>query len=266
MHGLGNDFVLLDRLDGSPGVTPEEVAWLADRRLGVGCDQVVELVPETGAAARMIIHNADGSQAEMCGNAARCVGLYLRKYRGVTDAEMVLATGAGPVRLFPVTGTNRVAVDMGCPTFSGERTLTIARVSPAHGVPGVEQGVSGTVVSMGNPHFVVFADDVAAVALADVGPLLSEHVAFPNRTNVEFVQILDSANVRMRVWERGAGITPACGTGACAAAVAAAERGLTGRKVTVRLDGGELVIDWQEGGRVVMTGPAVEVFRGTLTP
>ncbi|MBF0177870.1 MAG: diaminopimelate epimerase [Magnetococcales bacterium] len=261
MHGLGNDFVVLDHLTAKRTVTPELVARLADRRYGVGCDQVVELVEGgTEAHARMIIHNADGSQAEMCGNAARCVGMYLRQHRGVPDSELTLATGAGPVKVHCVA-PDRITVDMGHPKLGGALSPTVAWPLRGEDVP-----VLGMVVSMGNPHFVVFRDDVGAVPLEQVGPLLSEHGAFPGRTNVEFVQVLDDGRVRMRVWERGAGITPACGTGACAAAVAAAARGATGRRVVVHLDGGDLTIHWQDDDRVLMTGPAVEVFQGRMTP
>ncbi|MBF0138176.1 MAG: diaminopimelate epimerase [Magnetococcales bacterium] len=261
MHGLGNDFVVLDHLEQKRTVTPQQMAWLADRRYGVGCDQVVELVAgESRAQARMIIHNADGSQAEMCGNAARCVGLYLRRHRGMLDPELTLETGAGLVKVRCET-PELFAVDMGTPKFGGEKSLTVTWSPHENPVP-----VPGVVVSMGNPHFVVFRPDVAEVPLERVGAELSENAAFPGRTNVEFVQVLDSGRVRMRVWERGAGITPACGTGACAAAVAAAARGATGRRVVVHLDGGDLTIHWQENDRVIMTGPAVEVFQGRAIP
>ncbi|MBF0370877.1 MAG: diaminopimelate epimerase [Magnetococcales bacterium] len=254
MHGLGNDFVLLDHLEAEVAVTPELAAFLADRRLGVGCDQLVQLLaPSGGGTVEMRIYNADGSQAEMCGNAARCVARYLWDYRGVEGKEIILETLAGLITT-RLTESGLVAVDMGVPSH-GEAKASLQ-------VGGL--GIAMTEVSMGNPHCVIFADDVPGFSLEERGLEISEHPHFPHRTNVELVERLDQHTLGMRVWERGVGITPACGTGACAAVVAAVVNGLTERQVTVRLDGGDLDIHWQADGHVIMTGPAQEVFQGSL--
>ncbi|MBF0455892.1 MAG: diaminopimelate epimerase [Magnetococcales bacterium] len=258
MHGLGNDFILFDHRERPLEITPERAALWADRRLGVGCDQIVQIVSPTAgdpaAIGEMRIFNADGSRAEMCGNAARCVAKYLRQIMRLPDETLVLQTLAGPISIHPRPG-GLEAVDMGRPVCgqSGE-SITI------------QQGVSYTFteISMGNPHCVIFMPEVAGFPLAVVGPQLECHSRFPNRTNVECVQVLDRQQIRMRVWERGVGITPACGTGACAAAVAAMLNGLTDRQVRVVLDGGELDIHWRSDDHVVMTGPASESFRGEI--
>ena len=255
MHGLGNDFVLLDHLDRVREISPALARFLADRRRGVGCDQVVQLLPSPTAQAEMRIFNPDGSRAEMCGNAVRCVARYLRTHRHLTGDTLTLETLAGPIRAWFV-GPDQVAVDMGMPTVTHSgRPLELA---------GAIQPFTG--VSMGNPHAVFFTPDVAAVTLETFGPAVEHHSLFPNRTNVELVQVIDRETLRMRVWERGAGITPACGTGACAAAVAAAHEGHAQRRLTLLLDGGALAIHWREDGRVIMTGAATEVFIGTVFP
>ncbi|MBF0624766.1 MAG: diaminopimelate epimerase [Magnetococcales bacterium] len=271
MQGLGNDFVVLDHLDGGGEVTPALAAHLADRRRGVGCDQVVQLRPGTGAAVpgtarvEMRIFNADGSRAEMCGNAARCVGLYLEG-RLAGAPVLTLETLAGPVTVRRV-GEGRYGVDMGPPELAGEAipTLWSGLVRDRELAVGGER-YAVTALSMGNPHCVLFAADAEGFPLERVGPEVEHHPVFPHRTNVEIVQVLDRRNLRMRVWERGVGITPACGTGACAAGVAAMLHGRADRQVTVHLDGGPLEIHWrEEDGRVIMTGPATEVFRGVLS-
>ncbi|MBF0612155.1 MAG: diaminopimelate epimerase [Magnetococcales bacterium] len=264
MHGLGNDFVILDHLDG--GETPGEplLRLLADRRFGIGCDQVVRLVASSTpeCCARMEIYNPDASQAEMCGNAARCVALYLQEKRGFTS--LAVETLAGIIRPH-ILPDGRVAVDMGEPRLEGREIPTVwSGPVVGHTLQAGEEEFSITAVSMGNPHCVIFHPQVEQVALAACGPLLSEHPAFPRRTNVEFVQVVNPQRLRMRVWERGAGITPACGTGACASAVAAVVNGLCQRQVVVQLDGGELEIHWREDNRVIMIGPASWVFAGTF--
>lgn len=265
MHGLGNDFVVLDAMDSPRRITPAEAAFLADRRLGVGCDQVIELTPPaSGGDVTMGIFNPDGSSAEMCGNAARCVALFLKQRRGFVGEEIVIETAGGPVAA-RFLDNGHVAVDMGKPELEASRVPTIWSGSVRD--QAVEAGGTTylvTPVSMGNPHAVIFSEDVEGVDLVHVGRTLETHAAFPNRANVEFVQVLDDQTVRMRVWERGAGITPACGSGACAAAVAAALTEKTGRRVTVRLDGGDLDIHWRADDHVIMTGPARSVFRGTI--
>lgn len=263
MHGLGNDFVLLDHLDRATELTPALIALLSDRRQGVGCDQVIQLLPGPGEAdAEMRIYNADGSRAEMCGNASRCVALYMRDHRGLSKKELSLITLAGPIRAwFEEDGL--ISVDMGKPAISDKRELILADLAA---LPDIEEpDAPVTEVSMGNPHVVVFQPTVEDFPLDLVGPQVENHPSFPDRTNVEIVQVVDRSTLRMRVWERGAGITPACGTGACAAAVAATALGHAGRRVTVRVDGGELKIHWRDDGRVVMTGGATEVFHGEVT-
>jgi diaminopimelate epimerase len=258
MHGLGNDFVLFDHREKALEITPERAALLADRRLGVGCDQIVQIVAPIAdgieAHGEMRIFNADGSRAEMCGNAARCVAKYLRQKLGLWEKTLVLQTLAGPIRIQP-RGRGLESVDMGKPSYDapGESLTT----------PKGER-VIFSAVSMGNPHCVIFHPEVEGLSLEDLGPPLEHHRRFVNRTNVEFVQVLDSQHVRMRVWERGVGITPACGTGACAAAVAASLNGHTGRSVTVSLDGGDLDIVWRSDDHVIMTGPASESFHGEI--
>ncbi|MEO5365137.1 MAG: diaminopimelate epimerase [Magnetococcus sp. WYHC-3] len=266
MHGLGNDFVVFDRLDAPPWrPTSAQCAALAHRRRGVGCDQLVLLEPCSGVTARMVIINADGSEAEMCGNAARCVGWYLRHRRGLPGPRYTLATGAGVVGLELLDG-DRVAVDMGTPVLQGTQIPTTWEgMVVNHPLAVAETTVHLTAVSMGNPHAVLFDAAVERFPLERVGPELERDPHFPRRVNVEVVQVLAPDRLRMRVWERGAGITEACGTGACAAAVAAVLNGYCQRRVVVALDGGELDIHWrQEDGRVIMTGAAAMVFQGEV--
>jgi diaminopimelate epimerase len=262
MHGLGNDFVVVDCRARDWGDWSQLSRRLAHRRLGVGCDQVLLLYPSEVADFRMDIYNADGSRVEMCGNGVRCFARYLRE-KGVTSAgEIRVETLAGIV--VPRFCGDLVEVDMGEPVFEGRRIPVAAdgvvRERPLETPAG---SISVTCVSMGNPHAVVFVEDAGDFPVERVGPGVETHPFFPNRVNVEFVQVLSDRELRMRVWERGAGVTMACGTGACAAAVAAAWTGRTRRTATVVLDGGPLEIRWDEGsGRVFMTGPAETVFEG----
>ncbi|MBF0621780.1 MAG: diaminopimelate epimerase [Magnetococcales bacterium] len=257
MHGLGNDFVLLDNLNGAPLLSESQARFLADRRLGIGCDQVVQLLPaQQGCDVRMVIFNPDGSQAEMCGNAVRCLGRYLWQRRAFDKQTLSVETLAGDIRIIQA-GTDLISVEMGQPVLvNGDDAVSLS-------VNGADYRV--TEVSMGNPHCVIFDPSVEDVPLAEVGPLIENHQRFPNRTNVEFVSITDNAHIRMRVWERGAGITPACGTGACASAVAAMVHGHVGRHVSVELDGGILDIQWRASDdQVIMTGTATHVFDGEI--
>lgn len=264
MHGLGNDFVVVDEREGRRTDWPELAPRLAHRRLGVGCDQVLLLRPSSAADLRMDIYNADGSRAEMCGNGVRCVALYARS-RGLAPGETLRVDTLAGIVVTRFRG-DQVEVDMGEPVLDGPR-IPAAAQGPVREHPlSVGEGtVDVTCVSMGNPHAVVFVDDAEIYPVADVGPRLETHPFFPRRTNAEFVQVLAPDRLRMRVWERGAGITLACGTGACAAAVAAAWTGRAGREVDVVLDGGALHVRWDpQTSRVHMTGPAVEVFEGTF--
>jgi diaminopimelate epimerase len=230
----------------------------ADRRFGIGFDQVLILRPSQKADFKMEIYNADGSQVEMCGNGIRCIAKYIWD-RGLSrQKDLSIETLAGVMRLW--REGDLVAVDMGTPVIgtpggTGRPLLLLEAEDQKFGV---------TPISMGNPHAVIFVQDVAAFPVARYGPVMETHPAFPNRTNVEFVQVLGPEAIQMRVWERGAGETLACGTGACAAAVASHLNGVTGRRVRVQLTGGTLFISWQEDQHVVMIGPAVEVFSGEL--
>lgn len=266
-HGLGNDFILVDT--NSDMVDPAAAAALCDRRRGIGADGLVLMSPSTAADVRMVIYNADGSIAQMCGNASRCVARYWREHYLPQAAELVIATDAGPVtaEFLGTEGVPLVRVRMAVPGLRrGDVGITADAAGDALAVRvavgGGEREFTG--VSMGNPHAVTFVDDVAAIPLAIWGPQVETAPLFTEKTNVEFAQVLDRRTIRMRVWERGVGITEACGTGACATAVAAIRRGLTEREMEVRLDGGSLQITWAgEGEPVYMTGPATEVFAGT---
>ncbi len=271
MHGCGNDFVVVNALqaplrDWQPGAA--QAAFLLDRHYGIGGDQLLILYPAPDADARMAIFNADGSEVEMCGNGIRCCAVYMRTH-GVTDKHaLAIATRAGMIR--PAMDGALVRVDMGAPRLdagdipvAGLHGRVINAPPPAIDDPWPLPPM--TCVSMGNPHTVLFVDDVAAVPLARVGEKVERHPCFPRRTNVEFVQVRDRRHVRMRVWERGAGITLACGTGACGTVVAGIISGRLDHTVTVTLDGGELEIEWpDERGPVWMRGPATEVFSGTI--
>jgi len=264
MHGLGNDFVVVDARAEDREDWDQLAPRLAERRLGVGCDQILVVGASAAADLRMDIYNADGSRAEMCGNGIRCLALWARD-RGIAPAAgLRVETLAGIV--VPRVLGERVEVDMGEPEFEGRRIPVDADgVVQEHPISVGEGFVKVTCVSMGNPHAVVFVDDAESYPVAEVGPKLETHRFFPRRTNAEFVQVLGPDRLRMRVWERGSGITRACGTGACAAAVAAHWTGRAERKLDVELDGGTLQIRWdRESSRVFMTGPAVAVFEGTF--
>jgi diaminopimelate epimerase len=257
MHGLGNDFVVIDaRGAGGGPVTPELARVLGDRHRGVGFDQLAVIREAAGAAAAVDFWNADGSEADACGNATRCVARLLMDETGAGALD--LRTGRGLLRA-EEAGGGLVRVNMGPPELDWDR-VPLARAMdldalPLDGSPGA--------VGMGNPHCVFVVADVGMVDVEGVGAQIEHDPLFPERTNVEFVEVIDRETIRMRVWERGGMITLACGSGACAAAVVTARRGLTGRRVTVRLDGGELGIDWRDDG-VWMTGPTTLVFEGRL--
>jgi len=270
MHGLGNDFVIFDGLRATlPGAPAGLAPRICDRHFGVGADGLVLIGPSAQADIRMRIFNPDGSEAEMCGNAIRCVARYVYERGYVRDVRIRVETLAGVVECRLMVWNGRVIavrVDMGVPRL--ERAEIPMTGPPGQvveeplAVAGTTMGV--TAVSMGNPHAVVFVEDVEAIDLATVGPAIENHPAFPRRTNVEFVQILGPRELRVRVWERGAGATLACGTGACAAVVAGALAGRSGRQATVHLPGGDLEVAWATEGHVYMTGPAEEVFEGEL--
>jgi diaminopimelate epimerase len=257
-HGTGNDFVVLEDLNDHHQLTAELVRAICDRHFGIGADGVIRIAPGTEAPYFMDYRNADGSLAEMCGNGVRVVGKYLGD-RAYVAGAFALETRAGVKHLELHADDSgcidKVTVDMGAPDLGDERTLEV------DGEP-----VTATCLSMGNPHAVVFVEDVDKAPVATLGPRLETHPAFlPARTNVEFAQVVDRGTVRQRTWERGVGETLACGTGACAVAVAAQVRGLAGHPVVIDLRGGRLELDWTPGGTVRMTGPAREIAHGTLT-
>jgi len=261
MHGLGNDFVVIDARDEPFAPAPAQAAAIADRRTGVGCDQfiVIEKATDPAADVFMRIRNADGGEVSACGNATRCVGRLILEETG--KDRIFIQTRAGLLNVARATN-GLFTADM------GEARLDWSEIPLAVSVDTLSVPVDGVdlppacCVGMGNPHAVFFVEDAEAAPVAELGPIVERHPLFPERTNVEFAQVLGRSRVRMRVWERGAGITRACGTGSCATAVAAIRRGLTDRVVTIVLDGGELIIEWREDGTVLMTGPAEIAFTG----
>jgi len=258
MHGLGNDFVVLDaRAQAIPPMDARLASALADRRTGIGCDQLILIEPSWVADLRMRIFNADGSEVEACGNASRAVGLL---HGGPARIE----TLGGLVLASPAAGG--IAVDMGEPRFDWN-AIPLAYAMDTLAMPVGWDGLEGpAAVNVGNPHAVFFVPDCGAVDLARLGPEIEHDPLFPERVNVNVASIASRDAIRLRVWERGAGETRACGTGACATAIAAMRRGLTDRAVTVSLTGGDLRIEWREDNHILMTGPATESFRGDFDP
>jgi len=265
MHGLGNDFVVIDVRHQDLALDAALARRIADRRAGVGCDQLILIEPPRDplADAFMRIRNPDGTEVEACGNATRCVASLLMAEKG--RDQVVIQTVAGLLDA-EASPDGRVAVDMG-PARLDWREIPLAEARDTLHL-GISLGqLSDPVgVNMGNPHAVFFVPDAESVDLAALGPPLERHPLFPAKVNVEIVQVLSPTRLRMRVWERGAGITQACGSGACAAVVAAARRGIAERKATVVLDGGALEIEWLKDGHVLMTGPVATSFTGTLAP
>lgn len=274
MNGLGNDFVMIDDRDEALDFTPEAVAWFCDRHFGVGADGLILVRPSTtpDAGWYMQYYNADGSLAEMCGNGARCFAKYLVDH-GLVPREVSSLTIETLGGLKPVTFTRdddgmleTATVDMGIPLFAPEEIPAAFEGTQVYECP-IETPygtVRVTGVGMGNPHAVIWVDDVDTAPVETVGPYLEHHDRFPKGTNVEFAQLIDKETVRVRVWERGVGETLACGTGACAVAVAATLSCQTGRDCTVLLPGGELFIRWHEDDHVYMTGSAAVSFTGTV--
>lgn len=265
MHGLGNDFVVLDRRVNGSAVTPALARAVADRHTGIGCDQVIVIgTSTTGLAdAELVFFNPDGGTSAACGNGTRCVAAMIMAETGAR--ETAIETKAGLLAA-SAAGDGRIAVDLG-PVGLDWRSIPLAREADTLNL-GIEAGpLSDPVaVGIGNPHMVFFVDDAEAVPLEDLGPGLEADPLYPERANVGVAEVLGDGSIRLRVWERGAGLTPACGSGACAALVAANRRGLLGRKAAVVLDGGTLDIEWLEDNHVVMTGPVATSFSGTLDP
>ncbi|MBD2017873.1 diaminopimelate epimerase [Microcoleus sp. FACHB-53] len=270
-HGLGNDFILIDnRADTQPIITSEQAVQLCDRHFGIGADGVIFALPgEDAGDYTMRIFNSDGSEPEMCGNGIRCLAQFIADLEGTeAKSEYRIHTLAGVI-IPKLEGEGKVKVDMGMPQLlAAQIPTTLAQAEQkAIAVPLQVAGQSWevTCVSMGNPHCITFVEDVAAIPLEKIGPQFEHHPAFPQRTNTEFIQVVRPDYLKMRVWERGAGVTLACGTGACAAVVAGVLTGKSDRKATVELPGGCLEIEWaQQDQRVYMTGPAERVFRGKL--
>ena len=279
MQGAGNDFVMLDETRSSPGLTAAQYRFLADRHFGVGADQILTVRPSPGEGIdfEYLIHNADGNEVEQCGNGARCFLRFVRD-RGLTDKYAVrVKTLCGVIepRLQP---DGRVTVNMGAPVFALDRIpFNAAGLVPkavgswkkwpiAHTSTAQEAPVLIAVVSMGNPHAVQLVDDVDTAPVAETGPLIECHPSFPNRVNAGFMQVVNRAQIRLRVHERGVGETLACGTGACAAVVAGIRLGLLDHRVEVQTRGGQLSIEWSGGfeAPVMMTGPATTVFESEI--
>ena len=259
MNGLGNDFVVVEARHAPFAPGPDEARAIADRASGIGCDQLIAIEPSANADAFMRIWNADGGEVGACGNATRCVGWLLMNATGKDEAVIETQGGLLPVRR---AGPNAVSVDMGEPRLAWN-DIPLARQMGTRTLDFSAGGLSDPgAVSMGNPHVVFFTEDVDLAAT--IGPAVEHDPLFPEAVNVGFARVEAPDRIRLRVWERGAGLTKACGTGACAALVAASRRDLTGRRATLVLDGGELDIDWREDGHVIMTGAVAVEFEGTL--
>jgi diaminopimelate epimerase len=258
MHGLGNDFIVFDARQRPLAPTPAEIRALADRHTGIGADTIVILQPAADGQADISVRfiNADGDDSATCGNATRCIARLLFAETGRDHVR--IATGAGILDAWKQG--ELVAVDMGTPRLDWTE-IPVAREADTLHLPLDADPVG---VNMGNPHAVFFVPDAEAVDVSGLGSRIEHDPLFPERTNVEFATVQAPDRIRMRVWERGAGITRACGSGACATLVAAARRGLTGRKATLALDGGELTIEWRDDGHVIMTGPAATSFTGEI--
>ena len=274
MQGAGNDFVVLDETRGRLNLSPQQYRWLADRHFGVGADQIlcVRPSPQADIDFEYVIHNADGGEVEHCGNGARCFVRFVRE-RGLTDRSVIRVKTLSSILELRMLEDGRVTVDMGAPVFD----LPAIPFDPtglrpqAQGpwqqwpIPVDAASVPLAVLSMGNPHAVLRVPDVDTAPVASLGSRIERHPCFPRKVNVGFLQVVDRSQVRLRVWERGAGETLACGTGACAAVVAGIRLGYLDRRVDVQARGGLLTIEWDGGASpVLMTGPAVTVFEGEV--
>jgi diaminopimelate epimerase len=252
MHGLGNDFVVIDARAAAVDITPARARAIADRHQGIGCDQLILLEPSANADLRMRVFNADGGEVQQCGNALRCIAQLTGANRIETAGRLIGADA----------DACSATIDMGEPRFGWEQ-IPLAFAMDTGALPVAWDGLeNGGAVNVGNPHAVFFVDDLDAVDLEGLGPVIEHDALFPERVNVNVAQVTGPSALRLRVWERGAGLTLACGTGACATAVAAIRRGLVQSPVTVSLPGGDLVIAWAPGESIRMTGPATHVFTG----
>ncbi len=259
MHGAGNDFVIVDARLAPLPLSPARIAALCDRQTGIGCDQFITLEaprPGGGAALFMRIHNPDGSEAGACGNATRCVATLVHAEGGARAFGIETISGVLAARM----DAGEVTVDMG-PARFGWRDVPLAYEVETLALP-IAHGPAAC--SMGNPHATLFVDDISVAPITTLGPALEHDPIFPDRANIGFAQILAPDRIRLRVWERGAGLTRACGSGACAALVNAVRRGLAARRAALVLDGGTLTIEWREDGHVLMSGPAAHAFSGVV--
>ncbi len=263
MEGLGNDFIVIDDREETLTDLPELARRLCHRRFGIGADQLLLVRPSRVADARMVIYNPDGSEAEMCGNGVRCFAIYLLE-KGITEShDLEIETKAGIIEA--KVREDLVEVDMGEPALEAEKVpVNLKGRVVSHPLKVMDRDFKITCVSMGNPHTVIFVDDVDGFPVERYGPAIEKHPLFPERTNVEFAQVITDREVKMRVWERGAGETMACGTGACATLVAGVLNRLLHKRAIVHLKGGDLDVLWGEDNHVFMTGPAVKVFEGWI--
>lgn len=270
MHGLGNDYVYVNCFEEKIGNPPAVARFVSDRHFGIGSDGLIMINPSKTADFEMEMYNADGSRGEMCGNGIRCVAKYVYDY-GLTDKTQISVETLGGIKYLDLTvedgKVSLVKVDMGKPELEADLIPIISEreqvIDEPIEVDGKEYHMTG--VSMGNPHTVIYVDDVKGLDLEKIGPKFENHERFPKRINTEFVHCIDRQTVEMRVWERGSGETLACGTGACAVAVSSILNNLTDTQVTVKLLGGDLQIEWdREKDRVFMTGPATVVFDGVI--
>lgn len=267
MHGLGNDFVVLDLVTQRLNITEQQVRLLADRRLGIGCDQVlvVEIPRHPDIDFRYRIFNNDGSEVEQCGNGARCFAKFVRDKKLTGKSKIKVETNTGVIELL-VERNGEIRVNMGKPELQPE----LIPFDADHQANTYALDVDGTAfeigaVSMGNPHAVMLVDDIETNLVSQIGPRIEKHPRFPNRVNAGFMQVVSRREINLRVYERGAGETLACGSGACAAVVSGQLRGLLDQRVSVNLPGGKLTIEWRgEGHPVMMTGPATTVFEGQI--
>lgn len=268
-HGLGNDFIIVNGFTEKINDYPHTAVTVCDRHFGIGADGLVIILPSDIADFKMRIFNSDGSEAEMCGNVTRCVARFVYEHGLTNKTKITIETKAGLIRpelIFEADFLKTVRVDMGEPRLKPSQIpVNIKSDSPVINIPLriVENDFKITCVSMGNPHCIIFVKNIEAINLKQVGPLIETHEFFPCKTNVEFVQVINSQTLRMRVWERGAGITMACGTGACATLVAAVLNNKADKAATIKLDGGDLFIEWADDNHIYMSGPATEVFRGS---
>jgi diaminopimelate epimerase len=267
MHGLGNDFVVIDLISQRFNLREKHIRKLADRRFGIGCDQVltVEIPSQPDIDFRYRIYNADGGEVEQCGNGARCFAKFVRDKKLTGKSKIRVETSGGIIEL-SITEDRQVLVNMGKPQLQpADIPFTAEQRSTSYSLEVDGQQCEIGAVSMGNPHAVLLVDDVDTAAVASLGPAIEAHPRFPQRVNAGFMQLLNRQHIKLRVYERGAGETLACGTGACAAVVSGQLRGLLDQRVNVQLPGGNLTIEWRgEGHPVMMTGPASTVFEGQI--